>query len=302
MHLSEVEAFVSISSSNSMSSAARRLGLLPMTISRRLNSLEDELGVRLVQRTTRSITLTAEGELFLPYAQTMLDAEAEAKATIRNCIGTANGPLRITAPTVFGNNVILPIIPKLLDENPGLQIDLTLSDNIIDIVGLGIDIAIRIAPLRDSSLIAYPLASNPRMLCASPQYLKEMTIPTILDHLEQHQCIGLHGMPYWPFTKKNGESYVVRTNARFSGNSVDAVKSAAKLGLGIVMLSYWDVRSDILDGNLQVIILKDAEPESLSITALLPSRQHIPLRIKVFLDQLKEILGSVDISSIEFTR
>lgn len=286
MQIAEIEAFVAIAASSSLSGAARRLGVLPMTISRRLASLEEELSVRLVHRTTRSVALTPEGELYLPYAQAMLDADEAARAAILTCAGAASGVLKVTAPTAFGQTVILPMIPALLEENPALQIDLTLSDSIVDIVGLGIDVAIRIAVLRDSALIARHLAPNPRVICASPSYLLLKGIPSNLEELRAHDCIGLHAMPYWPLIK-DGEGCSVKADAAFSANSVDAVKSAAKLGLGVVMLSYWDVRTDLADGSLQEIKLDDAAPEHLSITALLPTRQQVPHRVKVFLDRVR---------------
>ncbi|VVP83335.1 HTH-type transcriptional regulator DmlR [Pseudomonas fluorescens] len=289
MQIAEIEAFVAIAASVSLSGAARRLGVLPMTISRRLAALEEELGVRLVHRTTRSVALTAEGEVYLPYAQTMLDADEAARAAILTGAGAASGVLKVTAPTLFGQTVILPMIPDLLKENPALEIDLTLSDSIVDIVGLGIDVAIRIAALRDSALIARHLALNPRVICASPSYLLRKGIPGTLEDLKAHDCIALHAMPYWPLIK-DGEGCSLKANAAFSANSVEAVRSAAKLGLGVVMLSFWDVRTDLADGSLQEIKLNDAAPEHLSITALLPTRQQVPHRVKVFLERLGQVL------------
>lgn len=294
MQLAGVDAFVAIASSHSLSGAARRLGVLPMTISRRLASLEEELGVRLVQRTTRSVSLTPEGELYLPYAQSMLDTDEAARAAILTSAGAASGILKVTAPTVFGQAVILPMIPELLESNPALQVDLTLSDNNLDIVGLGIDIAIRIATLHDSSLIARHLAENPRVICASPSYLERKGMPCSSEELRKHNCIGLHMMPYWPLIK-NGERCLFKATAAFSANSVEAVRTAGKLGLGVVMLTYWDVRADLAEGSLREIFLSDAVPEHLSITALLPTRQLVPYRVKVFLDKLGEILSSLDV-------
>lgn len=293
MQISDVEVFSAIAASGSLSGAARRLGLTPMTVSRRLASLERELGVRLVHRTTRSVALTAEGDVFLPYAQRMLDAEEAARLTLRSHAGTASGLLKVTAPTVFGQAVIMPLIPSLLEENPGLQVDLTLSDSIVDIVGLGIDVAIRIATLRDSALVARPLAHNPRVVCASPAYLARRGVPTQLDELRQHACIALHGMPFWPFVRQ-GESVSLRAEAAFSANSVEAVRTACRQGLGLAMLTYWDVRDELLDGRLVQVELVDVTPEQLSITAVLPTRRHVPHRVRVFLERLESVLAPVD--------
>ncbi|MGE8498069.1 MAG: LysR family transcriptional regulator [Pseudomonas sp.] len=289
MQISDVEVFRAIAASGSLSGAARRLGLTPMTVSRRLASLERELGVRLVHRTTRSVSLTAEGEVFLPYAQRMLDAEEAARVILRSNTGSASGLLKVTAPTVFGQAVIMPLIPALLADNPGLQVDLTLSDSVIDIVGLGLDVAIRIATLRDSALVARPLADNPRVVCASPDYLARRGMPTVLDDLRGHACIALHGMPYWPFVRQ-GESVSVRAQAAFSANSVEAVRTACRQGLGLAMLTYWDIREELLDGRLVQVELADVTPERLAISAVLPTRQQVPHRVRVFLERLEAAL------------
>lgn len=291
MQIPDVEVFSAIAESGSLSAAARRLGLAPMTVSRRLAALEGELGVRLFHRTTRAVSLTAEGETFLPFATTLLEASEGARVSLKSYAGTASGILKVTAPTVFGQSVIMPLIPTLLAEHPALRVDLTLSDSIVDIVGLGIDVAIRIATLRDSTLIARPLAPNRRVLCASPIYLERNGVPTTMDALLSHQRIALHGMPYWPFMR-DGEAVAMRAEGFFSANSVEAVRTASRQGLGIAMLTYWDVRDDLDAGALHLVELEDVTPEQLFITAILPTRQHVPHRVKVFLQHLETVLNS----------
>ncbi|WKV98480.1 LysR substrate-binding domain-containing protein [Pseudomonas sp. H22_DOA] len=293
MQVSDVQVFDAIADTGSLSAAARRLGLTPMTVSRRLAALESELGVRLFHRTTRAVSLTAEGETFLPFAATLLQASEEARACLKSSAGTASGVLKVTAPTVFGQSVIMPLLPELLAEHPALRIDLTLSDSIVDIVGLGIDVAIRIATLRDSALIARPLAPNPRVLCASPAYLKRYGTPTTMEALTNHRRIALHGMPYWPFMRA-GEAVAIRADGVFSANSVEAVRTACREGLGMAMLTYWDVRDDLAAGNLCLLELADAMPEQLFITALLPTRQHVPHRVGIFLQRLEAALKASD--------
>lgn len=291
MQISDVEVFSAIAESGSLSAAARRLGLSPMTVSRRLATLEGELGVRLFHRTTRSVSLTAEGETFVPFATTLLEASEGARVSLKSNAGTASGVLKVTAPSVFGQSVIMPLIPDLLAEHPALRVDLTLSDSIVDIVGLGIDVAIRIATLRDSALIARPLAPNPRVLCASPAYLKHHGIPATMDALSGHRRIALHGMPYWPFMR-DGDAVAIRAEGVFSANSVEAVRAASRQGLGVAMLTYWDVRDDLDAGTLRLIELQDVSPEQLYITAILPTRQHVPHRVGVFLKRLESVLGT----------
>lgn len=290
MQISDVEVFATIAESGSLSGAARRLGLSPMTVSRRLASLEQELEVRLVHRTTRSVSLTPEGEVFLPFARTLLVASEAARVTLKANAGTASGILKVTAPTVFGQTVIMPLIPAMLAEHPALQVDLHLSDSIVDIVSLGIDVAIRIATLRDSALVARSLAPNPRVLCASPAYLAKYGSPTNLDDLSQHRCIVLHGMSHWPFVR-DGEVVGFKGESFFSANSVEAVRTACKQGLGLSMLTYWDVRDEIEENSLTLVELEDAIPEQLCITAVLPTRQQVPHRVRIFLDRLEASLS-----------
>ncbi|MCE7761461.1 LysR family transcriptional regulator [Pseudomonas putida] len=291
MQIPDVEVFSAIAESGSLSAAARRLGLAPMTVSRRLAALEGELGVRLFHRTTRAVSLTAEGETFLPFATTLLEASEGARVSLKSYAGTASGVLKVRAPTVFGQSVIMPLIPALLEEHPALRVDLTLSDSIVDIVGLGIDVAIRIATLPDSALIARTLAPNPRVLCASPMYLECHGVPTTMESLLNHRRIALHGMPHWPFMR-DGEAVVLRAEGVFSANSVDAVRTACRQGLGVAMLTYWDVLDDLAAGTLRLVELEDVSPEQLFITAILPTRQHVPHRVSVFLLQLEAVLNS----------
>ena len=291
MQIPDVEVFSAIAENGSLSAAARRLGLAPMTVSRRLAALEGELGVRLFHRTTRAVSLTAEGETFLPFAAKLLEASEGARVSLKSYAGTASGILKVTAPTVFGQSVIMPLIPALLGEHPALRVDLTLSDSIVDIVGLGIDVAIRIATLRDSALIARPLAPNRRVLCASPIYLERNGVPTTMDALLSHRRIALHGMPYWPFMQGD-EAVAIRAEGVFSANSVEAVRTACRQGLGVAMLTYWDIRDDLDAGTLHLVELEDVSPEQLFITAILPTRQHVPHRVIVFLQHLETVLNS----------
>ncbi|AXH55757.1 LysR family transcriptional regulator [Pseudomonas amygdali pv. lachrymans] len=291
MQISDIEVFAAIASSRSLSEAARRLGLSPMAISRRLAALENDLGVRLFHRTTRSVSLTPEGEVFLPHAKTILEANEAARTTLKADAGSASGVLRVTAPSVFGQTVIMPLLPALMLENPALSIDLTLSDSIVDIAGLGIDVAIRIATIRDSALVARSLAPNPRVVCVSPDYLARHGKPALLEELRHHPCIALHAMPWWPFTR-NGEPITIRAQGPFSANSVEAVRTACKQGMGLAMLTYWDVRQEINEGSLQQVDFEDAMPEQLSVTAVLPTRQRVPHRVRQFIDRLEAALKS----------
>ncbi len=264
-----------------------------MAVSRRLASLEHELGVRLVQRTTRSVSLTQEGMEFLPYARALIDAETGAKSLFSPSTQGAAGLLRITAPSGFGRRNILPLVPELLADNPKLNIDLQLSEDVVDIVGRGIDVAIRIAPLKDSTLIARKITDNPRVICASPAYLNSKDTPRFVEDLTTHHCLRLSSVPQWIF-ERDGEIIRVSVEGRFTSDNVEGVRELCVQGLGIAQLTRWDVRKEIQEGALVEIALADAEPQALSIWAVLPSTRYLPLRVSAFIEKLKSSLTSTN--------
>lgn len=296
MHLSEIVVFVAIAESESLSAAARKLGLTPMTVSRRLSSLEGQLGVRLLHRTTRAVSLTPEGESFLPYALTMLDAHDAARRTLAPDSTSATGLLKLTAPVVFGQSVIMPLIPAMLADNPMLRVDCTFTDEIVDITGMGLDVGVRIADLSDSSMVARRVTANPLVLCAAPEYLRCHGTPSTLDDLKKHSCIALHLMPQWTFTSADTPKNF-KPKGIFASSNVDVVRTACMQGLGITLLSFWDVRNQIADGSLQSVKLNDVKPKVSNIWAVSPTRQYVPSRVRVFLDALQQAVKSEDIKN-----
>ena len=289
MQLSDIQIFAVVASSKGLSAAARQLGVTPMQVSRRMAALEDELGVRLLHRTTRSVSLTPEGEAFIPYATTMIDAEEAARLEFGRNLSTVRGHLRLTAPSIFGQEVVLPLIKELLKQYPDMSVELDLGDRVVDIVAGGYDLAIRIAVLKDSDLIARRMAPNPRLICASPAYLAERGTPRMLADLARHDCIMLTPVGKWPFVI-DGEVHRVSLTGRFTSASVEAVRSIALDGSGIAMLTRWDVRRHLASGQLVEIVLEDASTEQLSVWAITPSRRHVPARVRVFLEALERAL------------
>lgn len=292
MQTSDIRIFLATVSAGSLSAAGRQLGIGPMQVSRRLAVLEDELGVRLLHRTTRAISLTAEGEAFLPFANTMADAEESARCELRPSPAGVSGVLRLTAPSVFGQTIVLPVLAALLERHPELRVDLDLSDRVVDIVGQGLDLALRVATLEDSELVARRIAANPRVICASPRYLERHGVPSRLADLDAHQCIVLHAVPRWPLVV-DGELQRRRMNARITTSNVDAARTAAMQGLGLAMLAYWDVHRQLGDGELLGVTLEDASMEDLSVWAVMPTRRYLPTRVKVFLDALEQALAAI---------
>jgi DNA-binding transcriptional LysR family regulator len=285
MDTRDLAILVQAAAAGSLSAAARRLEITPMAASRRLAALEQQLGVRLMHRTTRSASLTADGEAFLPHAQAMIESEQAALAELAPTARGASGLLRITAPAAFGRKVVAPLVPGILAANPELRIDLQLTDAVVDIVGAGIDVAVRIGRLRDSTLIARRLAPNPRWLCASPAYIARAGQPEQLADLAAHACLALSGQTHWPF-KAGGRRREVRVNGPLSSSSIEAIHVACCGGLGLALLSAWDVARDLAAGRLVALTLADAEPEELAIWAVYPTARLIPHKVHAFVEAL----------------
>lgn len=284
-----LDVFLSAVRTGSLSGAARHLKLTPMSATRRLAALEDELGVRLFHRTSRSLALTPEGEAFLPFAGEIVDTQEAARAILSPSEGGATGLLRVTAPVTLGRKRIMPIVHDLLDENPGLRIDLDLNDTVVDIVASGVDLAIRIAPLKDSGLIARRLVDNPKQIYAAPSYLERHGTPHRIEDLEHHQCLTFSNVTHWQFLV-GGRERSVRVSSRFTSSGVDGFLSACVSGLGLAQLSTWDVKDELERGDLVVVPLDGASPRDLAIWAVFPSRRQVLPKLRVFLDRFQASL------------
>jgi DNA-binding transcriptional LysR family regulator len=293
MNTENLEVFLNTVSQGSLSAAARHLKLTPMSATRRLAALENELGVRLFQRTSRSIALTPEGRAFLPFAAEILETQEEARASQSPTAGGAPGLLRLTAPITVGRKLIMPIVRELLAENPELRIDLELSDAIVDIVASGIDLAIRIAPLKDSSLIARRLFDNPKLVYAAPAYLERYGAPHTVEDLQHHECLTFSNVTHWQFLV-DGVPRAVRVGGRFSSSGVDGFLAACVAGLGLAQLSAWDVADELASGALVPVPLDGAAPRDLAMWAVFPSRRRVLPKLRVFLDRFEKRLAAVE--------
>jgi DNA-binding transcriptional LysR family regulator len=287
--LRNVAVFVEAAQSGSLAAAARRLGVAAMVASRRLAALEAEVGARLIHRTTVSSALTPEGEQFLPFAQGMLETEAEARQSLAPSSAGVSGLLRITAAVAFSRKVLVPMIPPVMERNPALRIELVMADGLLDLVALGIDLALRIAPLRDSNLIARKVGDNPRALYATPSYLAKNGIPTKVADLGDYQCLAFPQVTHWSFVNE-GRSTRVKIGGRFTANAMEGLHDACLADLGIAMLSDWHVRDAVASGRLVAITLSDGMPETLPIWAVYPSARMVPPKVRAFLHALGGVL------------
>jgi DNA-binding transcriptional LysR family regulator len=290
MNTDDIQVFVAAVRAGSLAGAARRLGIPAMVATRRLTSLENELRVRLLHRTTRALSLTPEGEVFLPYAQSLLESEQEAKAKLGDETGGAVGLLRVSVSVAFGRMHIAPIIPALLQDNPELRIDLDMSDHFPDLVANGIDLAIRISRLRDSSMIAQKLAESPRILVASPDYIARHGKPKTVADLSEHICLSLSSATHWVFVQKNRE-LKARVGDRFSSSSIEGCHAACLTGGGIALLALWNVWNDLESGRLVRIELSDASPDMINIWAVYPTSRMVPQKVRVFLSALRQSMS-----------
>ncbi|HEV2678317.1 MAG TPA: LysR family transcriptional regulator [Aliidongia sp.] len=290
MDTNAVAVLVNAASAGSLSAAARRLGITPMIATRRLAALERDLGVRLMHRTTRSVSLTPEGEAFLPFAQALVEGEAAGRANLRPAATGVSGLLRVTASAAFGRKIVAPIVPGLLRDNPDLRIDLELTDSIVDIVASGADLALRIGRLRDSSLIARRLAPNPRVLCAAPAYLAGRGAPTTIEELARHECLALTGATHWPF-EIDGKERRVRITGRFTASNIEGLRSACLGGAGIGLFAAWNVQDEFRAGTLVPVPLVGAAPEEHSIWAVYPTARLVLPKLRLFVSTLETVLA-----------
>lgn len=289
MNFTALALLVETASAGSLAEAARRMRLSPMKATRLLSSLEEEVGVRLVHRTTRALSLTDEGLAFLPHARLLTEEHAAALASVHSAGAGATGLLRLSASLAFGRKVVAPMAVEFMRANPHVQIDLKLTDSMVDIIAEGRDLALRIAVLHDSSLVARRLADNPRRLVAAPAYLERFGTPQAMADLARHECLTAEGVTHWAFV--TGETIrQVRVTGRFTANSVDALHEACRGGLGLANLSDWNVREDIAHDALVPVTLADAEPEPLAVWAVYPSRRQVPAKVRLFIDALSRWL------------
>ncbi len=286
----DFEIFAKVVSAGSMSGAGREMGLSPAVVSKRMRRLEDQLGTRLLQRTTRQIALTEAGVGFHERVVAILEAVEEAQDYVARRSEMAKGTLKIIAPTSFGRLHIAPHLARFLEKNAELTVNLDLSDTFTDIVGEGYDMAIRIAELSDSSLVARKLSPVHRVLCASPRYLAAHGEPQTIADLSHHACIAAEHQTPWRLDGPDGP-ITTRTHGPIRTNSSEVVREALIAGLGIALRSTWDVGPELRSGALKVVLPAYRASKSVGLYAVYPSRQFLPAKVRIFIDFLAKLYG-----------
>jgi DNA-binding transcriptional LysR family regulator len=289
----QIETFVAVAQRGSLSAAAALEGVAPAVIGRRLDALEARLGVKLLVRTTRRVTLTFEGSAFLEDCQRILADFHNAESSVSLGGIRASGHIRVSAPAGFGRRHVAPLVAGFLADNPEVSISLELSDRLADIVSEGIDLAVRIGHLDDSSLVGVKLASNRRVVVASPDYLARHGTPERPADLAHHQCLtfGRYGNQArgWAFTV-DGQVEALRVSGAMECNDGAVLLDWALAGRGLAWRSMWEVAEEIEQGRLVTVLDAYSAPDN-GIYAVFPQRRHLALRVRMLVDHLKQTYG-----------
>ena len=280
--LSAMKTFVAVVEAGSFIRATDGVGLSKPAVSRQVAELEDFLGVRLLQRTTRRLSLTVEGEGYYQRCKEIIAAVEEAESEISQTKGEARGRLRVGAPQSFGVRHLAPLWGEFLELNPNLTLDILLSDRVVDLIEEGYDVAVRIARLPSSTLVSRALATTELVICASPDYLTRRGTPQTPTELRGHDAISYsyHASgTEWQLLTKSGEPVNVQTRTRIFANNGDTCRSAAIAGQGIVLQPDFMVYEDLKQGTL-VRLLPDYRTPVFTIYAVYPTRKMLPPRVR----------------------
>ncbi len=281
--------FAKVVESNSFSEAARRLGIGKSAVSMQINRLEQELGIKLLNRTSRHLSLTEAGKHYYQSCARIAEEVSSANEQIKNLRHEVSGLLRITCPVGFGNKIIVPAIREFLNQYSDIEIELDLDDRNVDLAEQGFDLAIRIAELPDSSLIARHLVDAPLVLCATPQYLEVNGIPTSIEDLNNHQWVLFSHMPSKLQYEHNGQKYIINTKGRVKVNNEAARLNLVLANFGLSLMPIYDAWSGIKEGKL-TRLFKEYDLPGVPITALYLDRKFLPKKITIFIDFIKNFL------------
>jgi DNA-binding transcriptional LysR family regulator len=292
--IGDLSLFLRVLDLGSISAAARSLGVSVAVASQRLKRLERELGVRVLHRTTRRLHATPEGIALAEQGRALVEDLEALTSGLRQSATDVSGTLRVTLPASFGRQYVSPLLPEFMARHPRVALNVDLDDRMLDLVGSGFDLGIRIGALADSGLVARKLASNRRVLCASPQYLRRHGRPRVPAELAGHECLLLVGSAgrgdVWRFGDGEGGEIAQRVHGRFESNFGELLRDAAVAGLGIARHSIWHVCDELRAGRLQVV-LADFPIADTGIHAVMPQRRLVPPRVRAFVDFLAARLG-----------
>ncbi len=294
---SDLAVFVRAVESGGFTAAARTFGLTPSAVSKLITRMETRLGVRLLNRTTRRVHPTAEGERFFQRAQRILADLEEAESELTSSLASPRGLLRMHVSVAFGLHQLAPMLPTFAARYPEIELMLDVSDRVVDLVDEGVDIAVRIGPLPDSTLVARHICDIERVICAAPAYLKRRGTPKTPEDLLAHDCLRLFTQPalsHWPFKdpQTQGGVRTLEIQGRFSANNAESLRQMAIDGLGIVRLTDLTVGSALQSGALRPILTDVNHIEPVPLSALMPpGKQRLP-KVSAMVDFLVEHFAS----------
>ena len=297
--LKQLETFVAVAARGGLTAAAKAEGVAPAIIGRRLDALEQRLGVKLLVRTTRRVSLTHEGGTFLEDCQRLLADLANAEASVSAGGISASGHLSLTAPAGFGRRHVAPLVPRFRELHPEVTISLNLSDRVVDLAAEGYDCAVRVGEMPDSSLVSVRLADNRRLCVAAPTYLKHHGTPQHPNDLVRFDCLTLSSDASqsrgWAFSVLRGDSVDVvhlKPGGPLSCSDGEVLFDWCLAGYGIAWRSTWEVQAEVDSGALVPVLQDFAAPPN-GIYAVFPQRKHLPLRVRLWVDYLKQQYGRV---------
>ena len=289
-HASEMAAFVRVVEAKGFSAAAPALGLTPSAVSKLITRLEARLGVRLLQRTTRALSLTVEGEAFYAAARRIVGEIAALEAEMSDQRGTPHGLLRVTTSLAFSTHFLAPVVGNFLERYPAIQLELMPTDRVLDMVEEGVDVAIRIGRLGDSSFMARKIGDDVRLVCAAPSYLAAHPAPRRPEDLARLKCIVSRDRAYlnrWHF-RVDGEVREIEVGGRLAVSEGEAQMRLALQGLGIVRLTRLTVAGAIKRGELVALLQEYSAEEPVPIHAVYPHRKHLASKVTAFVDFILE--------------
>ncbi|WP_394205562.1 LysR substrate-binding domain-containing protein [Shewanella waksmanii] len=282
-----VSEFVAVAEAESFTKASQRLGISTAQVSRQISALETRLAAKLFHRTTRKVSVTEVGRIYYQHCRQVLDGLDEAERAITNLQTTPRGLLKVTAPVTYGEMTLAPLINDFAALYPELEVKLNLSNQKLDLIDEGYDLAIRLGHLEDSSMMAKKLSNRTQYVCAAPSYLSTYGIPHSLSELDQHNCL-IGTMDYWRF-QESGKTRNVRVTGTLSCNSGHALVDAAIKGIGIVQLPDYYVLPYIDNGQLTPLLEQNRQPKE-GIWALYPQNRHLSPKVRILLEHLSTAL------------
>lgn len=288
--ISDFDIFARVARTGNMSAAGREMGLSPAVVSKRISLLEERLGARLFQRTTRQLTLTETGEGYFKRVVDILSLVEEAEDFVTRRNTNARGVLKVTAPTSFSRLHIAPLLPEFLTRFPEIQLDVHLTDNYVDIIRDGYDVAIRIGELQDSSLVARKLSPDTRVICAAPAYLDKHGAPKSLADLENHNCLSAGAQDFWRLEGPEGQRQI-RVKGNIRSNSAELIREALLSGIGLGLRGVWEVGQELKSGALQVVMPQYRGSSNMAIYAVYPCRDFMPTKVNAFIEFVAEHFG-----------